>query len=256
MSERSCSNNHQLAIELLQKGKKNSYDLKLVLNVDFAKIKTPIEACRRLSALIGYKLPLLRKEGNRNQQVRIYGTPAPDFQKDDEGNVILVDGRAVPVSDRREEVFTAWVERDTHARQKAAAAKLETQAIIPSSQLSTVTEPEINPIPTLEEQYTKQEVQTVAKLRELCHWGELTLTQSEVDEAWPLLTQDEQSRIWQLHQEYQQLPSLEQLAQQAIATQAEIKETGFGSHFRSYVLKAVFRGVEERSLFYPQNLIN
>lgn len=80
------------------------------------------------------------------------------------------------------------------------------------------------------------------KLREVRHWGELNLTQLEVDEAWPLLTQDEQSRLWQLHQEYQQIPSLEQLAQQAIAKQAEIKEVGFGSHFRSYIIKSVSGG--------------
>ncbi|MCC5611066.1 DUF3854 domain-containing protein [Nostoc sp. CHAB 5834] len=266
MQAQEISNNHQSAIELLETGKKNSYDFKLVLGVDFAKIKTPIEAYRRVLDLIDYKLPMLRKEGGRGQQIRIYGTPAPSFQKDDEGNLVLVDGRAVPVSDRREEVFAAWVERDTLAREKLAAAKLEAQAqaqaIISSSQLSAVVEPEINPLPTLQEQYTKQETQTIAviqessavshqslvetaatKLRELCHWGELTLTQSEVDQAWSLLTQDEQSHLWQLHQEYQQIPSLEQLAQQAIAQQAEIKEVGFGSHFRSYIIKSVCDGV-------------
>jgi hypothetical protein len=266
MQAQEISNNHQSAIELLETGKKNSYDFKLVLGVDFSKIKTPMEACRRVFALTGHKFPMLRKEGNRNQQVRIYGTPAPDFQKDDEGNLVLVDGRAVPVSDRREEVFTAWVERDTLAREKLAAAKLETQAqaqaIISSPQLPAVEEPEINSLPTLEEQYTQQQTQTLAivqkssdvshqslveialtKLREVRHWGELNLTQSEVDEAWPLLTQNEQSHLWQLHQEYQQLPSLEQLARQAIAQQAEIKEVGFGSHFRSYVIKAVSDGV-------------
>ena len=83
----------------------------------------------------------------------------------------------------------------------------------------------------------------VEKLLKISNWGELNLTQSEVDKAWPLLTQDEQSHLWQLHQEYQQIPSLEQLAQQAIAKQVEIKEVGFGSHFRSYVIKAVCGGV-------------
>ncbi|MBD2415936.1 hypothetical protein FACHB389_30160 [Nostoc calcicola FACHB-389] len=82
-----------------------------------------------------------------------------------------------------------------------------------------------------------------AKLRQVSQWTEVNLSQSEIVQAWPLLTQDEQSRIWQLHQEYQRQLSLEQLAQQAIATQAEIKETGFGSHFRSYVLKAVRGGI-------------
>ncbi|MBE8968683.1 DUF3854 domain-containing protein [Nostocales cyanobacterium LEGE 12452] len=261
------NNNHPLAKAALEKVKTHQYDLSLILGAKsnvFGKLKTPMQVCQKLASLTGYKFPRLRREGERGNQVWIYGVAAPDFQKDDEGNLVLVDGRAVPVSDRREEVFTAWVERDILAREKLAAAKLEAQAqaIIPSSQLSTVTELEINPLPTLEEQYTKQKVRTVAtiqqslavshqslveiavtKLRELCHWGELNLTQSEVDKAWTLLTQDEQLRLCQLHQEYQHIPSLEELAQEAIAKQAEIKEVGFGSHFRSYIIKAVSGGV-------------
>ncbi|MHC5827992.1 MAG: hypothetical protein ACYT04_71910, partial [Nostoc sp.] len=46
-------------------------------------------------------------------------------------------------------------------------------------------------------------------------------------------------RLWKISQEHQQ----QELAREAIATQAEIKEAGFGSHFRSYVLKAVSGGV-------------
>jgi len=61
MQAQEISNNHQSAIELLETGKKNSYDFKLVLGVDFAKIKTPMEACRRVFALTGYKFPMLRK---------------------------------------------------------------------------------------------------------------------------------------------------------------------------------------------------
>lgn len=69
------------------------------------------------------------------------------------------------------------------------------------------------------------------------------MSQAEINEVWPLLSENQRSHLWELHQKYQQQLSLEELAQQAIATQAEIKETGFGSHFRSYVLKAVFRGI-------------
>ncbi|MHC5737859.1 hypothetical protein [Nostoc sp.] len=46
--------------------------------------------------------------------------------------------------------------------------------------------------------------------------------------------------------------SLEELAQQTIATQAVIKEMGFGSHFRSYVLKAVRR---EMAIAAPVQLV-
>ncbi len=155
------SNSHPLAIELLQKAKKHSYELKQLLRVDFTKVKSPIGACQRLAAMIGYKFPLLRKEGKRGEQVRIYGTPAPDFQKDDEGNFILSNGQAVPIGDRREEVFAAWIKRDTVAREKLATAKLEAQAIISSSQLPVVTEHEISSLPTLEEQYTKNKAQAI-----------------------------------------------------------------------------------------------
>lgn len=128
LSIEEISNNHPFAIELLVKVKKHSYDLKLLLGVDFSKVKTPMEACQRLAAIVGYKFPMLRKQGKRGQQVRIYGTPAPDFQRDDEGKLIIVDGAAVPVGDRRDEVFTSWIERDTLAREKAAAAKAQAEA--------------------------------------------------------------------------------------------------------------------------------
>ena len=154
------NNNHPLAKAALEKVKTHQYDLSLILGAKsnvFGKLKTPMQVCQKLASLTGYKFPRLRREGIRGNQVWIYGVAAPDFQKDDDGNLILVDGRAVPISDRREEVFTAWVERDILAREKAAAAKLDAQAIILSSQSSPVAETKINPLSPLQE----QEIQTV-----------------------------------------------------------------------------------------------
>lgn len=125
------SNNHPLAQAVFEKVKTNQYGLSLILGGKsnlFAKLNTPMQVCQKLASLTGEKFPRLRREGTRGNQVWIYGKPAPDFQKDDEGQLILVDGRAVPISDRREEVFKAWIERDTLAREKAAAAKLEAEA--------------------------------------------------------------------------------------------------------------------------------
>ncbi|MBN3893848.1 MAG: DUF3854 domain-containing protein [Nostoc sp. NOS(2021)] len=167
------SNNHPLAQTTLEKVKIHQYDLSLILGAKsnvFGKLKTPMQVCQKLASLTGRKFPRLRREGIRGNQVWIYGVAAPDFQKDDEGHLILVDGRAVPISDRREEVFTAWVERDILTREKLAAAKLEAQAqaqaqaqtIISSSQLSAVAETEINKLPILEDQYTEQKTQEIA----------------------------------------------------------------------------------------------
>lgn len=149
MNVAEISNNHQIAIELLKKLKQHSYDLQLILGINFSKVKTPIEALQRLAAMIGRKFPMLRKEGKRGQQVRVYGTPAPNFQKDDEGNLVLVDGRAVPISDRREEVFAAWIERDTLAREKAAAVKVAAVEQVVSHPDETV-----GTLSTLQEQLT------------------------------------------------------------------------------------------------------
>jgi Domain of unknown function (DUF3854) len=159
------SNNHPLAKAALEKVKTHQYDLSLILGAKsnvFGKLTTPMQVCQKLASLSGHKFPRLRREGTRGNQVWIFGIAAPDFQKDDEGHLILVDGRAVPISDRREEVFTAWVERDILTREKLAAAKLEAQAqiIIPSSQLSAVAE--TNPLPTLQEQYAEQKTQAIA----------------------------------------------------------------------------------------------
>ncbi len=277
------SNNHPLAQAVFEKAKTHQSDLSLILGAKsnmFALLNTPMQVCQKLASLTGYKFPRLRREGTRGNQVWIYGVAAPDFQKDDEGNLVFVDGRAVPVSDRREEVFTAWVERDILAREKAAKAKLEAQvqATIPNCQLSALAETEINTLTTLQEQYAEQKTQTlteevesivithdsesqviiaelpvenhqqsteavIEKLLKISNWGEVAANQAEIDQVWPLLSENQRSHLWQLHQKYQQQLSLEELAQQAIATQAEIKETGFGSHFRSYVLKAVRGGI-------------
>lgn len=153
------SNNHPFAIELLVKVKKHSYDLKLLLGVDFSKVKTPMEACQRLASMVGYKFPMLRKQGKRREQVRIYGTPAPDFKRDDEGKLILVDGQAVPVGDRREEVFTAWIERDTLTREKAAAAKAEAEAQAAARLAEAITPGENSP----GDEWTREEAITYLK---------------------------------------------------------------------------------------------
>jgi Domain of unknown function (DUF3854) len=165
------SNNHKPAIAFFEKVQKHSYDLKLLLGIDFSKCKTPVEALQRLFGAISYKLPFLRKEGKCKEQVRIYGTPAPEFMRDDEGKLIVVNGSAIPVSDRREEIFTAWVERDTLAREKATAAKLVApQSIKLVAEIAPIKP--VSEIPTLQEIYTQEQKQTSNQKCVVWHFGE------------------------------------------------------------------------------------
>ncbi len=93
------------------------------------------------------------------------------------------------------------------------------------------------------EDYIKGE-SPIEKLLKISNWAELGMTQSELNEIWPLLSEAQRSHLWEISQQESQQLSLEKLAEQAIATQAEVKETGFGfDHFRSYVIKAVCDGV-------------
>jgi Origin of replication binding protein len=147
-----------------------------------------------------------------------------------------------------------------------------------TAEITTVVETEINPLPTLQEQYVEQKTQAVTvleesmvithdlesqviiaelpvenhqqstealieKLLKITNWAELGMTQDELNEIWPLLSESQRSHLWEISQRHNQQLSLEELAQQAIAKRLEIKELGFGSHFRSYVLKAVKGGV-------------
>jgi hypothetical protein len=118
-----------------------------------------------------------------------------------------------------------------------------------SQQLSTLVE---NPMttsatgiavdPPIENQQSTELV--IEKLLKVSNWGELGISQAELNEIWPLLSENQRSHLWELQREYQQQLSIEQLAQEAIALQTEIKEVGFGlQHFRSYVLKAVRGGI-------------
>lgn len=152
------SNNHPLAQAVFEKVKNHQYDLSLIFGAKsniFANLNTPMAVCQKLASLTGEKFPKLRREGTRGKQIWIWGVAAPDFQKDDDGNLVLVDGRAVPISDRRDEVFTAWVERDILAREKAAAAKLEAQRVI-------------NPEMVIVEQVAPVEVEQVVTVGQAC----------------------------------------------------------------------------------------
>ncbi|HYX15138.1 MAG TPA: hypothetical protein VE944_12370, partial [Nostoc sp.] len=83
----------------------------------------------------------------------------------------------------------------------------------------------------------------IEKLLKASSWEELGVSQAELDGIWPLLSENQRSHLRELQRESQQQLSLQQLAQQAIALKIEIKEVGFGEHFRSYVLKAVRGGI-------------
>ena len=85
-------------------------------------------------------------------------------------------------------------------------------------------------------------------LRGASDWREITLSQEHINEAWGLLSEPERSRLHNLHAAYQQRNHPQENYSQlesAIASQAPIKEVGFGSqHFRQYqVIRILENGI-------------
>ncbi|MGF1672162.1 MAG: plasmid replication protein, CyRepA1 family, partial [Rivularia sp. (in: cyanobacteria)] len=84
-------------------------------------------------------------------------------------------------------------------------------------------------------------------LRGASDWGEITLSQEQINEAWDLLTEQEQARLHGLFEEYQR-----DILEKAVSTQALIKAVGFGiQHYKQYqILKVLGNGfVWVRRLF-------
>jgi hypothetical protein len=108
--------------------KRNTFELKAGVGITISQEDSPMAIAQRLVGLIGYRFPCLRREGSRGNQVRVYGAAAADFVRDNEGGFLLNDqGLAVPISDGRDEVFAAWLERDTAAIEAAALSNAEQQ---------------------------------------------------------------------------------------------------------------------------------
>jgi hypothetical protein len=79
---------------------------------------------------------------------------------------------------------------------------------------------------------------TANVLRGASDWGEIKLSQEEINEAWGLLAESEQAKLHELYAEFQQRnhsPEIAQKLQSAIREKTAVREVGFGSqHFRQY----------------------
>jgi hypothetical protein len=122
MQHREFSSDDPELLSIANHAKQHTFEIKTATGVTISQKDSPMAIAQRLVGLIGYRFPLLRKEGGRGNQVRVYGAAAADFLRDDERKIIINDqGQAIPVADGREEVFAAWLEKDAAALQAAAA---------------------------------------------------------------------------------------------------------------------------------------
>jgi hypothetical protein len=130
--------NHPVIRDIFDKCKQNVYSLKLALGIDLSKVEKPIQCIQNILGLLGHKMPYLKREGSgrKGNQVRVYGKPAADFEKEEVElpNVIgakklklkLDDsGLPIPKKDGREEVYSEWLERDLREEEKLIKARQE-----------------------------------------------------------------------------------------------------------------------------------
>ncbi len=189
--------NHPLAVEVGNAVRKNAGNLKLFI-CDFRDQDSPVTSnmfiLRRLVGLIGYKLPQIKQVRIDKQQVRIHGLAAPDFEKieytDKKGNIkrkLKLDdqGKAIPISDGREDVFRAWKEKELTEIESLKALTVE-EIVNSESMVETSNDPLIPLI--------VDELQSVETIEQ---WDSINadITEAQMEAAWNTLTQDVRDKI-------------------------------------------------------------
>ncbi|MTJ10698.1 DUF3854 domain-containing protein [Anabaena sp. UHCC 0204] len=199
--------NHPLAVEVGNAVRANAGDLKLFI-CDFRDKDKPFTSnmfiLRRLVGLIGYKLPQIKQVRIDKQQVRIHGLAAPAFEKivitDKKGNekqkLKLDDqGKAIPISDGREEVFAAWKAKELLEIEKENAEKSQRLAVIDREEIvnnESVAIEEISNDPPLSAIVEELELLTT-KEEYFCIYQ--NVTKESIQAAWNTLTQDVRDKI-------------------------------------------------------------
>jgi hypothetical protein len=124
LENRQFSNEDAVVCEIAEKMKFHRFEMRAALGISISDRTKSMQLAQQLVGLIGYSFPLLRKQGGRGQQIRIYGTAAAEFERDKDGEIIKgEDGLAIPLSDGRDAVFAAWLLRDKEALEKDAKDK-------------------------------------------------------------------------------------------------------------------------------------
>lgn len=127
-------NEHDVIKDIAKRVANNLYYIKLTSGCDLSGlVKNPkkrIELVQVLLKLIGHKMVCYSRKGKRGAELRLYSSPAPDFERDEQTNKLILgeDGLPIPKSDGREAVFVAWLQRDAELKRKADEEKAAAQA--------------------------------------------------------------------------------------------------------------------------------
>lgn len=131
-------------MQIIEFGKQYSNDLRAV-GITANWEDKPIAVTKNLLGnLFGLSITRVRREGQRGNQEWVYSQVAADFQRDDEGQLLLDEsGLPIPVSDGREEVFKQWLISDiakAEALEKVEVAA-PSKATTPIAEVAEVDEP-------------------------------------------------------------------------------------------------------------------
>ncbi|MEO0935997.1 MAG: hypothetical protein AAFY21_20410 [Cyanobacteria bacterium J06641_2] len=204
--------------------------LKSAFGIHLSKDYPAIKLLNRLLERIGLKMGMCRK-AKKGSKERYYKLKSEE----------LYDKHRLAVIESLNQKFKNEPSNCTQTQsQKAVQGRHELDISLYNNQTSASQNKPENEVLQDVAPTSKSTVEINAEaLRGISDWGEVSLSQSQIDEAWALLSEWEQVRLQQLFEEYQQrIHRLEN----AIASQAPIKEVGFGSqHFREYQVVSILR---------------
>ena len=214
--------------------------LKSAFGIHLTKDYPPIKLLNRLLERIGLKMKFSRRERQSEAKLRYY-----KLNQDE-----LYDTSRLAVIESLNQKFKSESAKCTQNQPQQVpqpSHKLD-NCLYKNQTSGTVNKPVSEVIQDVAST-SKSTVEINAEvLRGIGDWGEVSLSQQEINEAWSLLSQCEQVRLRELFEEYQQRnyqPENYSQLEIAISSQSSVKEVGFGSqHFRQYqILRILENGV-------------
>lgn len=202
--------------------------LKSAFGIHLTSYYPPIKLLNRLLERIGLKMGLSRRERQGKDTVRYYKLNQNDFY----------DTHRLTVIESLNQKFKNDSTKCTQTQTQ--------QALDPCHKLDySLNKKQTSVTANKPESEVLQDVTSTSEypadiLRSANDWGEIALSQQQINEAWGLLTEPEQAQLHNLYADYQQRnypPENYSQLESVIAYQTPVNEVGFGrEHFRQYQL--------------------
>lgn len=227
--------------EFLKDCHRHRKKLKSAFGIHLTKDYPPIKLLNRLLERIGLKMGVSRRERQGESRIRYYKLCQNEFY--DTNRLAVIESLNQKFKNEPALGTQNQPQQATQPGHELNNCLYNNQTSVPENKPESEVIHDVIYTP----EFTAENIADV--LRGVSDWGEVTLSDDQIKEAWGLLTEAEQARLHNLYAEYEQLwnqpENISQL-ENAISSQSPVKEVGFGSsgHYRQYqILRILGKGL-------------